>query len=53
MKMVTQTLNNFDEFFLTHTDMAFVMIQYNKMVSNEVKDKYVNQSQVTGWGDGG
>ena len=30
--------------------MTLVMIQYNKMVSNEAKHKYMNQSHVTGVG---
>ena len=36
--MTTQKVTNFDTFFKMHTHMTAVMIQSNKIVSNEVKD---------------
>ena len=38
LKAATQKFTNFDKFFLMHDDMTAVTIQYNKTVSNKVKD---------------
>ena len=35
--MNTQKFTNFDVFFKVHADMTVVTIQYNKIVSNEVR----------------
>ena len=37
IKMNTQKFTNFDVFFKVHADMTVVTIQYNKIVSNEVR----------------
>ena len=38
--MATQKFTNFDIYiFLMHDDMTAVTMQYNKIPSNEVKDK--------------
>ena len=36
--MATQKFTYFDKFLKINTDMAAVTIQFNKIVSNEVKD---------------
>ena len=36
-KMTTQKFTNFDKFFLMHANMTAMMIQSNKIISNEVK----------------
>ena len=36
--MDTQKFTSFGYFFLMHTDMTAVLIQSNKIVSNEIKD---------------
>ena len=43
IKMTTQKVTNFDTFFKMHTHMTAVMIQSNKIVSNEVKDKHYSR----------
>ena len=37
--MTTQKFTNLDKFLKMHTDITVVIIQSNKIVSNEVKDK--------------
>ena len=37
-KIAAQKCTDFGKFFLMHADMTAVTIQYNKTVSNKVKD---------------
>ena len=37
-KITAQKVTNFGTFVLMHTDMTAVTIQFNKIVSNEIKD---------------
>jgi len=48
--MATQKFTNFDKFFFlkTHAHITAVTIQSNKIVLNEIKDKYVLQEAAYG-----